>query len=224
MQIPSAIAACLTLLLLPCAAQDAAKIRVRFLSFPASLEPVKIELRISEVKSVEIIAPSNEFSQPLEVESTGVWSVGETVANPEGKAIFVEYGRTMAPASPQQMLLLIRKGAKNSDGFDLIALDERKDGFGFGEFLFLNIATVDIAGTVGEEKFVVKPNKHMILKPKTNGEKQTAHAIFYFRKDDEARPFFSSRWPVNARARSMIFFYHDPETRNLRMHTVRDFL
>lgn len=222
MKIPSAIAAVLAFLPL-LSAQDA-KVSVRFLSFPAAIEPVKVELRLSAEKTVAIEAPSNEFSQPMEIAPTGVWSVGETVVNPEGKSVFVEYGQTKAPAFPSQMLLLVRKGAANADGFELIALDARAAGFGGGMFLFLNTARVDIAGNVGEDKFVVKPGQHMIIKPEAEAGKRTAHAMFYFRKDDEARPFFSSRWPIHPRARSMVFFYHDPETANLRMHTVRDFL
>jgi hypothetical protein len=223
MKTPSVIAACLAFLPLLSAAQDA-KISVRFLSFPAAIEPVKVELRLSAEKTVAIEAPGNEFSTPMEIANTGVWSVGETVVNPEGESVFTEYGQTKAPAFPNQMLLLVRKGAANADGFELIALDDRAAGFGGGMFLFLNAAKVDVAGTVGEEKFVVKPGEHLLLKPEAEAGKRTAHAMFYFRKDDEARPFFSSRWPVNPRARSMVFFHHDPETMNLRMHTVRDFL
>lgn len=220
----SSIITGLALCIPPCAAQNEGKVSLRFLSFPKSMVPVKIELRFAEGKSVAIEAPSNEFSQPLNVAPAGVWSVGETVEGPDGKPAFKEYGRTEAPASPEQMLLLVRKGDENADGFDLVALDGRANNFGGGKFLFMNAAKVDVAGTVGEEKFVVKPGQHMILKPKTEDGKRTAHAMFYFRKDDEARPFFSSRWPVNDRARSMVFFYHDPGTTHLRMHTIRDFL
>lgn len=214
----------LALCILPCQSQNAGKVSLRFLSFPKSMESVKVELRLAEGKTVAIEAPSNEFSPPLNTVSTEVWAVGETVQDPEGKPVFKEYGRTAAPDSPQQMLLLVRKGKGNSDGFDLIALDGRATAFGGGKFLFMNAAKVDIAGTVGGEKFVVKPGSHMIITPKSEGGTRTAHAMFYFRKNDEAPPFFSSRWPVNERARSMVIFYHDPENLHLRMHTIRDFL
>jgi hypothetical protein len=207
-----------------CPAQNAGKVSVRFLSFPKALEPVKLELRLAEGKTLDIEAPSNEFSPPIAVDATGIWAVGETVDGPEGEPVFMEYGRTKTAASPQQMLLLVRKGEKNPDGFDLIALDGRVNAFGGGKFLFMNAAKVDIAGVVGEEKFVVKPGKHTIIKPKAEGDQGLATASFYFRKNDEPRAFFSSRWPLGDHVRGMVFFYHDPVSKHIRMHTIRDFL
>ncbi len=221
---PTSILTALIFSLLPCSAQTAGKVTLRFLSFPKAMEPVKVELRLAEDKTVAIEAPSNEFSKPLSVVPTGVWAVGETVQDPEGKPVFKEYGRTTAPAAPRQMLLLVRKGKENTDGFDLIALDGSVEAFGRGKFLFLNAAKVDIAGNVGEEKFLVKPGQNMIIEPTLKDGKDLAHAMFYFRKDNEARPFFSSRWPIGGQARCLVFFYHDPITMHLRMHTVRDFL
>ena len=207
---------------LPCAAQNAAKISVRFLSFPKAIEPVKVELRVAENRTLAIEAPSNEFSPPKIVDATGVWSVGETVEGPDGKPVFKEYGRVKAPAAPQQMLLLLRKGGSNTDGFDLVALDGNVNAFGGGKFLFMNATTADIAGVVGGEKFVVKPGQHTIVKPKADAG--LASASFYFRKDENARAFFSSRWPVADHARGMVFFYHDPESKHIRLHTIRDFM
>jgi hypothetical protein len=218
------LVASLSFCLLPCSAQNAGTVSVRFLSFPKSMEPVKVQLRLAEGKSLDIEAPSNWFSPALSVAPAGVWSVGETIDGPDGKPLFKELGRTTAPASPQQMLLLVRKGNDNAAGFDLIALDGRVNSFGGGKFLFMNAAKVDIAGVVGDEKFVVKPGQHTIVKPKVENGKRTFHTQLFFRKNDEAQSFFSSKWPVSATARALIFFYHDPATLHIRMHTIRDFL
>lgn len=219
-----AIAAVFILCVSPCLAQEAAKISLRFLSFPKAIDPVKLELQVSEGKTIKIAAPSNEFSPPADVVSTGVWSVGETVEGPDGKPVFKEYGRTKAVDSPQQMLLLVRKGKADADGFELLALDGRVDGFGGGKFLFINAAKVDIAGVVGSEKFVVKPGKHSIIKPKGEAvNNKLVHTTLYYRKDDQPKPFFSSNWPLSDAARSLIFIYHDPDTRRLRLHSIRDF-
>jgi hypothetical protein len=220
-----AIIAVVVFCMSPCLAQEAAKVSLRFLSFPKAIDPVKVELHISEGKTIEIEAPSNEFSPAVDVVSAGVWSVGETLEGPDGKPVFKEYGRTKAAASPQQMLLLVRKGKENADGFELVALDGRMDGFGGGKFLFMNAAKVDIAGVVGSEKFAVKPGKHSIIKPKADGndDKKLVHATLYFRTDGQPKPFFSSTWPLSDAARCLIFFYHDPDTNRLRLHSIRDF-
>ena len=219
-----AIIAVIALCISPCLGQEPAKVSLRFLSFPKATDPIKVELQISEGKTITIEAPSNEFSPSVDITSTGVWSVGETVKDPEGKTVFKEYGRTNAVNSPQQLLLLVRKGKENTDGFELVALDGRVDGFGGGKFLFMNAAKVDIAGVVGSEKFAVKPGKFSIIKPKGEaGNKKLVHTTLYFRKDDQPMPFFSSTWPLSDAARCLIFFYHDPDTNNLRLHTIRDF-
>lgn len=218
------IAYTLALCLLPCSAQDGHKVTLRFLSFPKAMEPIKLELRLSETKTIPIEAPSNEFSPATAVVSPGVWSVGETIKGPDGKLVFKEYGSTKVPASPQQMLLLVRKGKDNAAGFDIIALDGQINEFGGGKFLFMNAAGVDIAGVVGDQKFVVKPGQHTIIKPKPADGQDVATASFYFRKNDAARAFFSSQWPIGDHARALIFFYHDPESHHIRMHTIRDFM
>lgn len=209
---------------LPALAQNPEKIKLRFMSFPKAVEPVKLELRLANDTTTAITAPSNEFSPPEVVDALGVWSVGETITTEEGEVVFKEYGRVNAPTSPEQMVLLIRKGETNSDGFELVALDGRVNQFGGGKFFFLNAAKVDIAGVVGEVQFALKPGQNTIIQPKPEDGNDLAHAIFYFRKEDEPRAFFSSRWPIGDHARSMVFFYHDPDTNQLRLHTIRDFM
>jgi hypothetical protein len=213
------------ILYLLCQASQAQEnqVSLRFLSFPTSVEAVKAELRLANGKTLPIVAPSHECSTRIQVASPGSWSVGETTVGPDGDPVFIEYGRTPAATSKQQLLLVIRKGGQLADGLDLVALDEGDNGFGGGRFLFMNACKVPVAGELEESTFVLRPGQHRIIKPETKDGTRSAHAMFYFRKDKEVRPFFSSRWPVNPRARSMVFFYHDPENRRIRMHTVRDF-
>jgi hypothetical protein len=150
--------------------------------------------------------------------------VGETVEGKDGKRAFNVFGKATALAATEQLILLIHKGQANADGFDVIPIDYRLTEFGGGKFLFMNAAKVDIAGVVGTEKFVVKPGKYSIIKPKgENGDKKLVHTTIYFRKDNQPKPFFSSTWPLSDVARSLIFFYHDPDSKRLRLHTIRDF-
>ena len=182
-----------------------------------------MELLIGDKQTIKVEMPTNELSSPYKVAQLPFWSVGETVAGPDGKNVFKEFGRANALTSSSQIILLVRKGEKYADGFDVMPVDNRGTNFGGGEFLFFNAARIDIAGEVGGEKFVIKPSRHTIIKPKAQPGERSFQTVFWFRKDDDAKPFFSSRWPFSEDARSLIFFYHQPGTQYLRFHTIRDF-
>lgn len=209
---------------LPCAAQEGASVTLQFLSFPRAMDPEPVELVVGEGKTIEVEIPSNELSQSHKVPRMATWAVGETVDGPDGKPVFNTFGKARALASPKQLILLVRKGKDYADGFELIPVDNQIARFGGGKFLFMNAAKVDIAGKIGEDKFALKPGRHVIVKPKMKAGERTLHASLYYRKDGEPKPFFSSRWPVGDYARALVFFYHDPDTERLRLHTIRDFL
>jgi len=212
-------------------AQEAEQVTLRFLSFPKSASPQPVELLIGDGKTLEVKIPTNALSEPYGVPRLSTWAVGqfEPAKSKDGKPVFNSYGTAPALASTNQLILLIRKGRENSDGMRVVPLDNNTGHFGGGQFFFMNAAKVDIAGMLGGTQFVLKPGKHTIIEPKETRQRDGAEGKlffteFYFRKETEARPFFSSTWPANNKARSMIFFYHDPHNERLRMHTIRDYL
>lgn len=199
------------------------EVNLRLISFPRSADDSPIELRTGDGQTIEVTAPSNQVSPVQEVPRLGVWSFGQTVAGPDGEVVFQELGSVQALNSPSQLVLLVRKGGSNAEGFNVIALDDRDTAFGGGEFLFFNAATVDIAGQTGGEQFGIRPGGHRIVRPQSEDGARSFHTAFYFRAEDRVRPFFSSQWPVSERARGLIFFYHDPNTGRLRLHSIQDF-
>jgi hypothetical protein len=213
--------------LLPCSAQEGGEVTLQFLSFPKALDPQPVELLLGEGKTLEVNIPTNELSKPYKVTRLASWAVGESATGEDGKPAFKVFGQAPALASPKQLILLVRKGATNADGMEVIPIDNRVENFGGGKFLFMNAAKIDIAGEIGGEKFAIEPGKHVVVRPmtgKTENGKKLVHTSLYFRKGEEAKPFFSSVWPLSEKVRSLIFFYHDPETKSLRLHTIRDFL
>jgi hypothetical protein len=210
--------------LLPCSAQEGENVTLQFLSFPKSLDPKPVELLFGDRNFLEVEIPTNELSKPYKVKRLSTWAVGRSDIDKEGKPAFTVFGQAKALGSAKQLILLIRKGADNSDGMEVIPIDNDIANFGGGKFLFMNAAKVDIAGEAGGVKFAIRPGTHTIIKPKADANGRTFHAMFYFRKDNEASPFFSSKWPISDKVCNLIFFYHDPETKRLRMHTIRNFL
>lgn len=215
----------------PLFAQNADQVTLRFLSFPRSVNPQPVELLIGEGETLEVRTPTNALSQPYQVKPLTSWSVGklEEVENAEGKTVFTSYGSAASLASSNQLILLIRNGRDNADGIRVVPIDNNTRHFGGGQFFFMNASKVDIAGLLGGTQFALKPGAHTIIEAKETFQREGQggggiFTEFFFRKDTEARPFFSSTWPANNKARSMVFFYHDIHNDRLRMHTIRDYL
>lgn len=206
-------------------AQEEEKVAVQFLSFPKAIDPKPVELLVGENKTIEVKIPTNEFSEVYHVKRMENWAVGKIETGKDNKPAFTVYGGAKSLAAPSQLILLVRKGQENSEGMVVIPIDNQLTNFGGGQFLFVNAASLDVAGQLGDSKFVVKPGKFAIIKPKpqTDESKSLVHATLYYRKDDVVKPFFSSTWPVNNRARTMVFFYEDPSTGHLSLHSIRDF-
>ena len=212
-------------------AQDAEKITLRFISFPKNASPQPVELLIGDGKTLQVNTPTNALSEPYKVPRLSTWTVGkfEPAKGSDTKPVFNSYGSAPALASANQLILLIRNGKENSDGMRVVPLDNNTSKFGGGQFFFMNASKVDIAGMLGGTQFALKPGKHIIIEPKETNQREgvggnLCFTEFYFRKETEARPFFSSNWPANNKARSMVFFYHDTHNDRLRMHTIRDYL
>jgi hypothetical protein len=219
--------ALLVALLTPCAPVCFAQgdtVKVRFLSFPKKMQIDSLQLRIGPEEAIEIDIPSNELSKTYQVPRQSVWAVGEWAQNEKGDQIFKSFGHAKALSSSTQLILLVRKGEDLADGLEVLPINNQVKHFGGGKFLFMNASKVDVAGEAGGKKFVVRPGKHTIVEPEAQFNGRTFHAMFYFRSDEGAKPFFSSKWPTSKTARGLIFFYHDPNTRRLRLHSIRDFL
>lgn len=218
-------------LALPVFAQEPEVVTLRFLSFPKTAAPEPVELAIGAGQVIKVNTPTNALSEPYKVPRLSTWLVGkmEPAKNKDENPKFTSYGSAASLASSNQLILLIRNGKENKDGMRVIPMDNNTSHFGGGQFFFMNAAKVDIAGMLGGTKFVIKPGAQTIIEPvelkKLEGsEAEMVFTEFYFLKQDEARPFFSSTWPANKKARSMIFFYHDKTNQRLRMHTIRDYL
>ena len=218
-------------LVLPVFSQEPPQVTLRFLSFPKTANPEPVQLAVGGGEAIEVKTPTNALSEPYRVPLLSTWTVGklEPAKNAQDNPVFTSYGSAPSIASTNQLILLIRNGKENKDGMRVIPMDNNTSHFGGGQFFFMNAAKVDIAGMLGGTKFLLKPGAQTIIEPvelrkRENAAADTVFTEFYFRKQDEARPFFSSSWPANKKARSMVFFYHDKHNERLRMHTIRDYL
>ena len=218
-----AVAACLLTAQVPLSAQDQQNITLQFLSFPRANNPDPVELLIPGKEPIEVEIPTNRLSRSYTVPKSSEWVVGETVVGEDGKKAFNVLGRANALNAESQLLLLIRKGKDSSDGFLIRPMNNNESTFGGGHFLFMNATNLDIAGQVGGEKFAIRTGKHSIILPRSESGENSFHAMFYFRSENETKPFLSTRWPVSESARSLVFFYNDPSSERIRLHSIRSY-
>ncbi len=216
---------CLLSIATPCAAQDS--VSLQFVSFPQRTEKEPVELIVGEGKTITIELPSNCLSKTYQTERLVNWTLGKTVTNKEGGNSFQVYGTTPSLSSNKQVILVIRKGNTDAEGFNLIPFTADEKGFSGGKYMIFNSSKIDVAGEIGDSKFKIEPLKHTLLAPKPSKEENGKKYLFttlYFRKGEEAEPFYTSTWRFSEKARSMVFFYHEPHDQRLRIHTIRDYL
>lgn len=198
---------------------------LRFITFPNTMEPLKVELLLSEGRTLELLVPSNELGPVVRVPLMPTLVLGEKIINKEQKPEFKIYGTGKARNSPEQIVLLLRKGKEMSSGFDVRAVACDTNDFSGGKLLFVNAAKVDIAGEAGKHTFALKPGTHTIVKPKLEENGRLAEVKFWYNKEGEAVQFFNSMWPVSDQFRGLIFFYHDPNNNHkIQIHSLRDFI
>ena len=103
-----------------------------------------LQLRLGKGEVIDIKARSNSISDPYQVPRLSKWSIGKLELNEEQEAVFTQYGSAPSIAAKEQLVLLIRKGKKNSDGLKVVLMDGGGDFFGGGEFFFMNAAKSSI--------------------------------------------------------------------------------
>lgn len=199
-------------------------VTLQFVSLPKNVNAGSIELLTEEGKSITIDAPYQDISKPYQVDQRKQWTVGKFENAADGTRKFTEYGSVKALDTRHQLVILIRKGATNADGFKVVVVANGLSQFGGGAFLLVNGSDKEIEAKLGAKKSTIAPDEHSISKPETDKGKRNCHVRFSFRNGEKMKPFFSTNWPVNQNARGLVCFYTDSKAKHLKMHMIRDFV
>jgi hypothetical protein len=202
-------------------------VSVQFVTFPIRTAADPVELIVAESKTINVELPTNNLSKVYNTSRLTSWVLGKSTTNQEGKTIFQTYGMAPVLSGNKQVILVIRKGNTDSDGYTLIPFNADDSGFSGGKYMIFNASQVDIAGEIGDQTFRLSPLHHTLSAPKPSKEengKKYLYTTLYFRKGNEAEPFYTSTWRFSEKARSMVFLYHEPYEKRLRLHTIRDYL
>lgn len=214
----------LSLSCLPCTAQDDPKVSLQFLAFPKQLRPEPIELVIGEKKTIKVETPGNELSPAYEVPQLETIIVGETSQNEKGEDVFQVYGRAEAIGASKQIILLFRKGKKNSDGFVVMPINGDLVNFKGGSYVFFNVSKSNVGVVIGDKKMALKPGQRELLSPQPDHENGICQVTLSYQIGDRWKTFMDTRWPVNENYRSLVFFYQNPENGRLGVYPIVDML
>jgi hypothetical protein len=212
------------LLSLPGNAQG--EVSLQFLSFPKAANPEPIELFVGEGKTIEVDTPTNRISETYKVKAMANWALGETTVDKEGNPKFDILGKAASISARSQLILVIRNGNDNGPGLRLIPIPNDRNDMGGGTFTLINASGFDIGGKLSNKRFTLKPGKLTTVKPspsRVRGVFKYCDTELYYRHGDTVKPFFSSTWRLNDKIRSFTFFYQDPQTQKLRIHSIRNF-
>jgi len=222
----SSLLIALLLPVIPSAAQEERQVKLQFVTFPAYSGEKPLELYSGEGESIPIELPSTALSRVYTLKGVSSCILGQTETDDEGNSKFTKFGGGPLLNSDEQVILVLRKGGDASEGLTLIPFSNDASGFTGGRYLMMNASTVDIAGQLGTDKFLISPNKHTLLAPKPSraeGDRKYLNIKIFFRKGDTTQNFYSNIWRYSDRARNMVFIYHDPHTKQLRTQTIRNY-
>lgn len=206
------------------AVASAQKTTLQFLAFPKQIRPEPVELVVGQQKTIEIQTPGNELSPFYEAPMLETIVVGKTIMNENNEPVFEVYGQAKSLGTSKQIILLMRKGRENRDGFVVIPVNGELGDFGGGSYLFINASGVNVGGVIGDAKFALKPGQRNMLKPKPDFDGQICQVTLAYEREDKWKTFKDTRWSADKAYRSLVFFYQNPENGRLGVAPVIDIL
>jgi hypothetical protein len=200
-------------------AQDG-KVSLRFITFPPVTKPETFHLAVAGGGAISIEAGSRSFSQPVSVTAQEKWSVVESPANETRKEEPKVLGQAPSLPVDEQLIILLRKGRNPEDGYSMVVVPDPSGGDTGGSVMFFNLSAVKLSGLVGGKRFLLKSREHIAIKPKLSADGRNFQSRFAHHLGKKPKMFYASTWPGSERAAMFVFFFHDPSTRRLTLHSV----
>jgi hypothetical protein len=194
-------------LALPLGAQEAPSraksekgLNVRLLAEAAPADLGDVHLESGEEKSPAIALPVNHLSDPLP--APGRELVLKTEGNiPLCKIVLPENGKAFA------VILVTAKPA----GYKPIVVRTDDPSFKAGDVFFVNRSEKIILGKLGNTPLVLKPGASTRSRPSGAIDNTYYDIAFGTRDETGDRRISASRWPVDEKLRSYIFFFTNAE-------------
>jgi len=199
-----------------CHAQEPGKrdLTVRFLAERAPQNLGQVEMATEKEKSAAFELPINNLS--------------DAIAAPARAFDLLVVGKELTLASialPEEgksFVVLLIPAAKG--GYKPVVIPADDPAFKPGDTYFYNHADKTVLGYVGTAKFILGPGKGQTLRPAGARPENFYDVGFGVREKEGDRALSTTRWPVDDKIRSYVFFFVNPATKRLDFRAVDEFV
>ena len=129
------------------------------------------------------------------------------------------------PEAGMDFVVLLVVGDETSP-FRPVVIPAKDASFKPGDVYMVNASkTKTVLGQVGTTKFVIAPAKGQVVRPAgAEGEGRFYNVLLGVREATGNKVFSTSRWPVDERMRSYVFFYDDPKRKSVDFRAIDEFV
>ncbi len=188
--------------------------KVRFLAERAPKELGQVLLAAGDKRSPAFDLPHNHLSDPVE---TSARKFELRAVSPD-----VPLASISLPENGTSFIALLIPAPQG--GYKPVVLRADDPNFRPGDVYFYNHADKTVLGYVGTAKFILEPSKGHVLRPAGAREEKFYDVGFGVREKEGDRALSTTRWPVDNRQRSYVFFFINPVTKRLDFRAVDEFV
>ena len=189
-------------------------LKVRFLAERVPADLGQVVMATDKAKSTPFDLPINNLSQP-QVAPARVFAVKPAT----GKDISL--ATVTLPDAGKSFIVLLVPAAT---GYKPVVIAASDPSFKPGDVYFYNHGDKPVLGYVGTATFVLQPGKGQILTPKGAKEGTYYDVGFGVREKEGDRALSTTRWAVDDKQRSYVFFFVNPTTKRLDFRAVDEFV
>ena len=197
-------------------AQEAERsdLKVRFLAERAPADLGQVVVATDKTKSAPFDLPVNNVS-PVVVAPARAFELRTTAKD-------LALAKIALPDAGKSFVILLVPIPQG--GYQAVTLRSDDPAFKPGDVYFYNHADKTVLGYVGTAKFVLEPAKGQILRPQGAKPEKYYDVGFGVREKEGDRALSTTRWPVDDKQRSYIFFFNNSTTKRVDFRAVDEFV
>lgn len=193
---------------------DSHKVAVRFLAERRPDEIGQVIMAIGDKHSDPFDLPANYLSPP---HSPPARTFSLRATHPD-----VALAAITLPEEGQSFVVILVPVKEG--GFKPIVISADDTGFKQGDVYFYNHCPKLVLGYVGTAKFLLEPAKGLVIHPSGARAENFYDVGFGVREVKGDRVLSNTRWPVDDKVRSYVFFFVNPVTSLPDFRVVEEFL